>query len=96
MYRCVCCDSPLFRSEKKFCSGTGWPSFSEAHGTSGSDESNAGILRCVDTSSGVASTKVVCRQCEAHLRHVFSDGPGPAGQRFCIYSVALKFKPGQP
>ncbi|XP_070237096.1 methionine-R-sulfoxide reductase B2, mitochondrial isoform X1 [Bos mutus] len=93
MYHCVCCDSPLFSSEKKFCSGTGWPSFSEAHGTSGSDESNTGILRRADTSLGLARTEVVCKQCEAHLGHVFPDGPGPAGQRFCINSVALRFKP---
>ncbi|XP_069403522.1 methionine-R-sulfoxide reductase B2, mitochondrial isoform X1 [Ovis canadensis] len=62
MYHCVCCDSPLFSSEKKFCSGTGWPSFSEAHGTSGSDESNTGILRRADTSLGLARTEVVCKQ----------------------------------
>ncbi|XP_045713958.1 methionine-R-sulfoxide reductase B2, mitochondrial [Phyllostomus hastatus] len=95
MYHCVCCDSPLFSSEKKYCSGTGWPSFSEAHGTSGSDESNTGILRRVDTSLGSVRTEVVCKQCEAHLGHVFPDGPGPSGQRFCINSVALKFKPGK-
>ncbi|MBV97135.1 Methionine-R-sulfoxide reductase B2, mitochondrial, partial [Eschrichtius robustus] len=82
-------------SEKKYCSGTGWPSFSEAHGTSGSDESDTGILRRVDTSLGPARTEVVCKQCEAHLGHVFPDGPGPTGQRFCINSVALKFKPSK-
>ncbi|XP_057588443.1 methionine-R-sulfoxide reductase B2, mitochondrial isoform X2 [Hippopotamus amphibius kiboko] len=62
MYHCVCCDSPLFSSEKKYCSGTGWPSFSEAHGTSGSDESNTGILRRVDTSLGPVRVEVVCKQ----------------------------------
>ncbi|ELW72974.1 Methionine-R-sulfoxide reductase B2, mitochondrial [Tupaia chinensis] len=75
MYHCVCCDNPLFSvvsscgvtdvvhsSEKKYCSGTGWPSFSEAHGTSGSDESHTGILRRQDTSLGVARTEVVCKQ----------------------------------
>uniref|UniRef100_A0A8C3YDX4 L-methionine (R)-S-oxide reductase n=1 Tax=Catagonus wagneri TaxID=51154 RepID=A0A8C3YDX4_9CETA len=62
MYHCVCCDSPLFSSEKKYCSGTGWPSFSEAHGTSGSDESDTGILRRVDTSLRPARTEVVCKQ----------------------------------
>ncbi|XP_059862193.1 methionine-R-sulfoxide reductase B2, mitochondrial [Delphinus delphis] len=95
MYHCVCCDSPLFSSEKKYCSGTGWPSFSEAQGTSGSDESNTGILRRVDTSLGPARTEVICKQCKAHLGHVFPDGPGPTGQRFCINSVALKFKPSK-
>ncbi|XP_023557773.1 methionine-R-sulfoxide reductase B2, mitochondrial isoform X1 [Octodon degus] len=95
MYHCVCCDNALFSSEKKFCSGTGWPSFSEAHGTSGSDESHTGILRRLDTSLGSTRTEVVCKQCEAHLGHVFPDGPGPHGQRFCINSVALKFKPNK-
>ncbi|XP_034877380.1 methionine-R-sulfoxide reductase B2, mitochondrial isoform X2 [Mirounga leonina] len=102
MYHCVCCDSPLFScrlvnvfhsSEKKYCSGTGWPAFSEVHGASGSDERDAGILRREDTSLGLTRTEVVCKQCEAHLGHVFPDGPGPSGQRFCINSVALKFKP---
>ncbi|XP_066242145.1 methionine-R-sulfoxide reductase B2, mitochondrial isoform X3 [Saccopteryx leptura] len=62
MYHCVCCNSPLFSSEKKYCSGTGWPSFSEAHGTSGSDENSTGILRRVDTSFGSVRTEVVCKQ----------------------------------
>uniref|UniRef100_A0A7N5KK73 L-methionine (R)-S-oxide reductase n=1 Tax=Ailuropoda melanoleuca TaxID=9646 RepID=A0A7N5KK73_AILME len=62
MYHCVCCDSPLFSSEKKYCSGTGWPAFSEAHGTSGSDERDTGILRRVDTSLGLTRTEVVCKQ----------------------------------
>ncbi|KAM7322446.1 methionine-R-sulfoxide reductase B2, mitochondrial [Microtus pennsylvanicus] len=95
MYHCVCCDSPLFSSEKKYCSGTGWPSFFEAHGTTGSDESNSGILRRLDTSSGRTRMEVICKQCEAHLGHVFPDGPEPTGQRFCINSVALKFKPSE-
>ncbi|XP_044083887.1 methionine-R-sulfoxide reductase B2, mitochondrial [Neovison vison] len=93
MYHCVCCDSPLFSSDHKYCSGSGWPAFSEAHGASGSDERDASILRRVDTSLGLTRTEVVCKQCEAHLGHVFPDGPGPSGQRFCINSVALKFKP---
>ncbi|XP_007526807.1 methionine-R-sulfoxide reductase B2, mitochondrial [Erinaceus europaeus] len=95
MYHCVCCDSPLFSSEKKYCSGSGWPSFSEAHGASGSDESDSGVLRRPDTSLGLERTEVVCKQCEAHLGHVFPDGPGPRGQRFCINSVALTFKPSK-
>lgn len=96
MYHCVCCDSPLFSSEKKYCSGTGWPSFSEAYGSKGSDESHTGILRRLDTSLGCPRMEVVCKQCEAHLGHVFPDGPKPTGQRFCINSVALKFKPSKP
>uniref|UniRef100_A0A2I3GRY8 Peptide-methionine (R)-S-oxide reductase n=1 Tax=Nomascus leucogenys TaxID=61853 RepID=A0A2I3GRY8_NOMLE len=93
MYHCVCCNSPLFSFEKKYCSGTGWPSFAEAHGMCGSDESHTGILRCLDTSLGSAHTEVVCKQFEAHLGHVGPDGPRPNGQRFCINSVALKITP---
>ncbi|XP_040307157.1 LOW QUALITY PROTEIN: methionine-R-sulfoxide reductase B2, mitochondrial [Herpailurus yagouaroundi] len=101
-YHCVCWDSPLFScrvanvfpgSEKKYCSGTGRPPFSEAHGTSGSDERDAGILRGVDTSLGLTRAKVVCKQCGARLGRGLPDGRGPSGQRFCINSVALKFKP---
>ncbi|XP_077010126.1 methionine-R-sulfoxide reductase B2, mitochondrial isoform X2 [Tamandua tetradactyla] len=95
MYHCVCCDSPLFSSAKKFCSGSGWPSFSEAHGAVGNDESAAATLQRLDPSLGHARTEVICKQCEAHLGHVFPDGPGPTGQRFCINSVALKFKPSE-
>ncbi|VFV25067.1 methionine-r-sulfoxide reductase [Lynx pardinus] len=103
MYHCVCWDNPLFSScrvanvfpgsEKKYCSGTGRPLFSEAHGTSGSDERDAGILRGVDISLGLTRTKVVCKQCGARLGRVLPDGRGPSGQRFCINSVALKCKP---
>uniref|UniRef100_A0A8C8YA53 L-methionine (R)-S-oxide reductase n=1 Tax=Panthera leo TaxID=9689 RepID=A0A8C8YA53_PANLE len=95
MDHCVCWDNPLFSSEKKYRSGTGRPSFSEAHGTSGSDERDAGILRGVDTSLGLTRTKVVCKQVGfgARLGRVLPDGRGPSGQRFCINSVALKFKP---
>uniref|UniRef100_A0A667GMR5 L-methionine (R)-S-oxide reductase n=1 Tax=Lynx canadensis TaxID=61383 RepID=A0A667GMR5_LYNCA len=102
-YHCVCWDNPLFSScrvanvfpgsEKKYCSGTGRPLFSEAHGTSGSDERDAGILRGVDISLGLTRTKVVCKQCGARLGRVLPDGRGPSGQRFCINSVALKCKP---
>ncbi|XP_065522637.1 methionine-R-sulfoxide reductase B2, mitochondrial [Lathamus discolor] len=94
IYCCVCCNAPLFSSEKKFNSGTGWPSFSEAYGTCGRDESNANIMRRPDNSLGSTRTEVVCKQCEAHLGHVFDDGPPPSGQRFCINSVSLNFRPG--
>ncbi|XP_057239784.1 methionine-R-sulfoxide reductase B2, mitochondrial isoform X2 [Malurus melanocephalus] len=94
IYCCVCCNAPLFSSEKKYNSGTGWPSFSEAYGACGRDESNTNITRRPDNSLGSTRTEVVCKQCDAHLGHVFDDGPAPSGQRFCINSVSLNFKPG--
>ncbi|KAG7236989.1 hypothetical protein INR49_032920 [Caranx melampygus] len=93
MYHCVCCDAPLFSSEAKYDSGTGWPAFKEAHGTWERDESHASIIRRPDNSLGSAGTEVLCKNCDSHLGHVFDDGPDPAGQRFCINSVALTFKP---
>ncbi|XP_052660150.1 methionine-R-sulfoxide reductase B2, mitochondrial isoform X1 [Harpia harpyja] len=94
IYYCMCCNAPLFSSEKKYNSGTGWPSFSEAYGTRGRDESNTNIMRRPENSSGSIRTEVICRQCDAHLGHVFDDGPTPSGQRFCINSVSLNFKRG--
>ncbi|XP_005519167.2 PREDICTED: methionine-R-sulfoxide reductase B2, mitochondrial [Pseudopodoces humilis] len=94
IYCCVCCNAPLFSSEKKYNSGTGWPSFSEAYGTCGGDESNTNILRRPDNSLGSTRTEVVCKQCDAHLGHVFDDGPKPSGQRFCINSISLNLKSG--
>ncbi|KAF7668124.1 hypothetical protein LDENG_00031120 [Lucifuga dentata] len=93
MYHCVCCEAPLFSSEAKYDSGTGWPSFKEAHGTWERDESHASIIRRPDNSLGSTGTEVLCKNCDAHLGHVFEDGPDPSGQRFCINSVALTFKP---
>ncbi|NXX90097.1 MSRB2 reductase, partial [Centropus bengalensis] len=87
-----------YSSEKKCNSGTGWPSFSEACGTCGRDESNTNIRRRPDNALGSTRTEVVCKQCDAHLGHVFDDGsaagpsdPGGSGQRFCINSASLNF-----